>query len=160
MIIKWLFRRSVRPSMLLDLCAWFLAVMLSLSALRTPIAVCSCPVCQSRSDSPSSLLALFSLWSRCFTGHRCVHVVPLCIYRSATPIPSSSCYRASFLTNNTSGISCHVRRFIRRAFNNSRIIAGYSLNFPWVKISSVQLYVEKINPSYHHCSIDCINLSM
>jgi len=46
-------------------------------------------------------------------------------------IPSSSCYRASFLTDNfTSGISCHVRRFIRYAVDNSRVIARYSLNFP------------------------------
>jgi len=45
-------------------------------------------------------------------------------------IPSSSCYRASFRTDNTSGISCHVCRFIRHAVDNSRIIAGYSLNFP------------------------------
>jgi len=45
-------------------------------------------------------------------------------------IPSSSCYRASFLTDNTSGISCHVRRFIRHAVDNNRVIAGHSLNFP------------------------------
>jgi hypothetical protein len=44
-------------------------------------------------------------------------------------IPSSSCNRASFLTDNASGISCHVRRFIRHAVDNSRVIAGYSLNF-------------------------------
>ena len=44
--------------------------------------------------------------------------------------PSSSCNRASFLTDNTSGISCHVRRFIRHAVDNSRVIAGYWLNFP------------------------------
>jgi len=49
-----------------------------------PIAVCSCPVCRSRSDSPSSLLALFLLASRCFTGHRSVHVAALCAYRPAT----------------------------------------------------------------------------
>jgi hypothetical protein len=44
-------------------------------------------------------------------------------------IPSSSCYRASFLTDNTSGISCHVRCFIQHDVDNSRVIAGYSLNF-------------------------------
>ena len=37
-------------------------------------------------------------------------------------IPSWSCYRASFPTNNTSGISCHVRRFIRHAVDNSRAV--------------------------------------
>ena len=77
------FRQSVQPSMLLDSCSWFLAVTLCLSTLCTPIAVCSCPVCQSRSDSSSPLLALFSLAPRCFTGHRSVHVAPLCTYRSA-----------------------------------------------------------------------------
>jgi hypothetical protein len=41
-------------------------------------------ICRFSSDSPSSLLALFSLASRCLTGHRSVHVVPLCTYRSAT----------------------------------------------------------------------------
>jgi len=110
MIIKWLFRRSVQPPMFLDLCAWFLAITPCLSALR----------------------ALFSLASRCFTGHRSVHVAPLHIPFSYIRIPSSSCCRASFLTNNTSGISCHIRRFIWRAFDNSRVIAGYSLHFPRV----------------------------
>jgi hypothetical protein len=93
--------------------------------------VCPCPVCRSCSDSPSSLLALFLPASRCFTGHRSVHVAPLCAYRPATSgfrISSSSCYRASFLTDNTSGI--YVHRFIRHAVDNSRVIAGYSLNFP------------------------------
>jgi len=44
-------------------------------------------------------------------------------------IPSSSCYRASFLTDNTSGVSYHACRFIRHAVDNSGVIAGYSLNF-------------------------------
>ena len=52
------------------------------------------------------------------------------ILSSYIRIPSSSCYRASFLTDNTSGISCHVRRFIRHAVDHSRIIASYSPNFP------------------------------
>jgi len=38
-------------------------------------------------------------------------------------IPSSSCYRAFFFPDNSSGFSCHVRRFIGRSF------ACYSLNF-------------------------------
>ena len=52
-------------------------------------------------------------------------------YRPAasTRIPPSSCYWASFLTDNTSGISCHVRRFIRHV-DNSCVITGYSLDFP------------------------------
>ena len=62
---------------------------------------------------------------------------PLCscrvtvrILSSYIRIPSSSCYRASFLTDNISGISCRVRFFIRYAVDNNRVIAGYSLNFP------------------------------
>ena len=72
------------------------------------------------------LLALFLLTSRCFTGHRCRATmrIPFNYIR----VPSSSCYRASFLTDNTSGIS-HVRRFVRHAVDDSRVIAGYSLNF-------------------------------
>jgi len=73
---------------------------------------------------------MFLIASRFFTGHHSVHVVPLCAYRPAIRIPSSSCYRAAFLTDNTSGISCHVRRFIRHAVDNSRVIASYSLTFP------------------------------
>ena len=45
-----------------------------------------------------------------------VHVAPLRAYR-----PLSS-YRASFPTNSTSGISCHVRRFIRHAVDTSRVV--------------------------------------
>ena len=56
----------------------------------------------------------------------------VCIPSSYIRIPSSSFYWASFLTDNTSGISCHVRRFIRHAVDNSCVIAGYSLNFPWL----------------------------
>jgi hypothetical protein len=44
----------------------------------------------------------------CATAH-----IPLSCIRT----PSSSCYWDSFLTNNTSGISYHVRRFIRHAFD-------------------------------------------
>jgi len=129
------FRRSVRSSMLLHLCVWFLAVTMCLSALCTPITVCSCPVCRSRSDSPLSLLALFLLASRRFTGHRrsfCSCRATVRILSSYIRIPSSSCYRASFLTDNTNGISSHVCRFIWHAADNSRVIAGYSLNFPWL----------------------------
>ena len=46
---------------------------------------------------------------RCTTAH-----IPLSYIRT----PSSSCYRASFLTRDTSGISCRVCRFIRHAFDN------------------------------------------
>ena len=53
------------------------AVLLIIALLLTPIAVCSCPVCRSRSDSPSSLLALFSIASRRFTSHCSVHVAPI-----------------------------------------------------------------------------------
>ena len=53
------------------------AVLLIIALLLAPIAVCSCPVCRSCSDSPSSLLALFSIASRHFTGHCSVHVTPI-----------------------------------------------------------------------------------
>ena len=69
------------------------------------------------------------LASLCFTGNP-IHVAPLRIPSSHIRIPTSSCYRASFLTDHSSGISYHVRRFIRHAVDNSRVIAGYSLNFP------------------------------
>ena len=46
-------------------------------------------------------------WSSLCSCRATVHIPFSCIR-----IPSSSCYRASFLTNNISGISCHVRRFI------------------------------------------------
>jgi len=42
-------------------------------------------------------------------------------------IPSSSCYQASFLTDNTSGISCHVCRFVGHAVDS--VIASYHLTF-------------------------------
>ena len=70
-------------------------------------------------------VTLFYWWSLC-PCRASVHIPS-----SYIRIPSSSCYRASFLTDNTSGISCHVRRFIRHAVDNSRVIAGYSLNFLW-----------------------------
>ena len=66
-------------------------------------------------------------WSSLCSCRATVHI-PFSYIR----IPSSPWYWASFLTNNTSEISCHVRRFIRCAFDNSHVIAGYSLNFPWV----------------------------
>ena len=80
MIINWLLRRSVRLSILLDLCVWFRCA----SVLYAPQSLSA----RSRSDSPPSLLALFLFASRCFTGHRSVHVVLLCAYR-----PSTSAFR-------------------------------------------------------------------
>ena len=56
----------------------------------------------------------------------------LCSCRATVHVPfsyigilSSSCYRASFFPDNSSGFSCHIRRFIGRSFDNSRVIAGY-----------------------------------
>jgi hypothetical protein len=46
------------------------------------------------------------------------------------PCLPCSCLHHAVLLVNTSGISCHVRRFIRHAVDYSRVIAGYSLNFP------------------------------
>jgi len=132
MIIKWLF-----ADLFGRLCSWICAIVFSLlhcaSALYAPQSLSARaqfadPVrIPLRPCLPCSWLA-----SRCFTGHRSVHVAPPCAYPSSyIRIPSSSCYRASFLTDNTSGISCHVRRFIRHAVDkNSRVIAGYSLNCP------------------------------
>jgi len=61
------------------------------------------------SDSPLSLLALFLLASHRFTGHRSVHVAPLCAYRPATSafrlrhvigLPSSPIVLAGFLVTS------------------------------------------------------------
>jgi len=146
MILKWLFRRSVRLSMLLDLCVWFLAITMCLSALLCiPIAVCSCPVCRSRSDSPSSLLALFLFASRYSTGHHSVHVAPLCAYRPTTSafrlghvigLPSPPIILVGFLV--TSVVSFDMLSII--------VVLCYSLNFPW--------FLEWWRyASYHHCGI-------
>ena len=93
---------------------------------------------------------------------RSVHVAPLCAYRPATSVLRLRHVNGlpSILTNNTSGISCHVCRFIRHiskleisrqaftglynfvqaptditsllmhAVDVSRVITGYSLNIP------------------------------
>jgi len=61
-------------------------------------------------------------WSSLCSCRATVRILP----SSYICIPSSSCYRASSLTDNTRGISCHVRRFIRHAIDNSRVIAGRS----------------------------------
>ena len=60
-----------------------------------------------RSLSARALLALFLPASRYFIGRRSVHVAPLRAYR-----PATSAFR------------------LRHAVNNSRVIPGYSLNFP------------------------------
>ena len=49
------------------------------------------------------------------------------ILSSYIRIPSLSCYQASFLTGNTSGISCHVCRFVGHAVDS--VIASYHLTF-------------------------------
>lgn len=68
-----------------------------LSALRISLAVCRTRFVDSRKytstrpDTPPSLLALFSLASRCFTGHRSVHIaLPVHIPFNYTHV--SPCY--------------------------------------------------------------------
>jgi len=137
MIIKWLFHRSVRSSMLLDFvrlisrcnavpqCFMYLLPQ-SLSArarFADPIQIPLRP-CLPCSCLPHAVLLVVDAPCSCRSTVR----IPSSYIRVRTP--SSSCYRASFLTDNTSRISCHVRRFIRHAIDNSRVIAGYSLNFP------------------------------
>ena len=104
MIIKWLLRRSVRSSMLLLRCA---------SVLHAPQSLCA----RARFADPVRIPLRHCLPCSCL-HHAVLLVIALFMSRHCAHtfrLHPHSVFGASFLADNTSRISCHVRRFIRHA---------------------------------------------